>query len=945
MTAPIKPRLLPITSPASALRPLLLGMLLGASLGAAQASPEKAAKFYEDALQRFEKGDLSGASIQLKNTIQEDKQMLAAHLLLGKVLFKSGELKGAEAAFEEAVRRGVNRSEVAIPMAQLYLQQGERKKLLEQINTTGLGPSQQAELLTLRGTAYAQSGNNTLAAKSFADAKALDPRSALPLMAEAQMQLRAGERDKARATAMRATELAPTLGLAWYTLGAIQQATQDSKAALASQEKALSINPNQVDARVSHAALLMSMGRQKEAEEDLAMLAAAKQDDPRASYIRAQLASQRGDDAAAKKSFTEATSMIDVMPPGLLIGNEPLLLAGALSHKALGNNEKARAYLDILIALNPRHHTAQVLLATILLDTRDYGKAQPLLENLLRAKPDDPHVLYLLGSVHLARKHYSQASDAFEKSAQRNNSPDAVRELGFSQLGMGQDKAGLNNLEKAFADNPKDTRAGVQLAMIYAREGQSARALQTAQTIVKQDPSNLTMLNFLGNIKGRIGDKAGAREAFSQVLAKDPAFRPAGINLSWLDIEEKKFDPARIRLKQMLTRVKDDPDVLFELGVLELRAGKPAEAMIHWQRAEDVQRADPRPGLAMIDLLSSQKQLDKALATAKLLVAKHPSKLPVQLALGRAYLAVGDSTNARLSFQEATRLAEFDAEKQVMIGRLQLMTGNPDGAAYNVQKALQARPDDQAALVLQVEVEARRGDNAKLDAGLKLLNSKYPGTLPTLMTSANVAMMRGQVPQAVTAYRAAMDKAPNTGTALLLARALIVSGDTNRALSLLEDWSKKNAEDRTLLKALAEVQFQAGKTEAARASYNKLLAAEPDDADTLSGFASLQQRMGDPAAVATAEKALKLSPGNPELSDQLGWLLVLNGKAEAGLRHLREARLRNPGSGEIRFHLAYALAKAGRKAEAREELTAALNAPASVQPSAELARLKSELGL
>ncbi|MBY0235321.1 MAG: hypothetical protein K2W93_10090, partial [Burkholderiaceae bacterium] len=110
MTAPIKPRLLPITSPASALRPLLLAMLLGASLGAAQASPEKAAKFYEDALQRFEKGDLSGASIQLKNTIQEDKQMLAAHLLLGKVLFKSGELKGAEAAFEEAVRRGVNRA-------------------------------------------------------------------------------------------------------------------------------------------------------------------------------------------------------------------------------------------------------------------------------------------------------------------------------------------------------------------------------------------------------------------------------------------------------------------------------------------------------------------------------------------------------------------------------------------------------------------------------------------------------------------------------------------------------------------------------------------------------------------------------------------------------------------------------------------------------------------
>jgi cytochrome c-type biogenesis protein CcmH/NrfG len=51
--------------------------------------------------------------------------MLAAHLLMGKVLLKGGNFEGAKAAFEDALRLGVSRSEVSLPLAQIYLQLGE----------------------------------------------------------------------------------------------------------------------------------------------------------------------------------------------------------------------------------------------------------------------------------------------------------------------------------------------------------------------------------------------------------------------------------------------------------------------------------------------------------------------------------------------------------------------------------------------------------------------------------------------------------------------------------------------------------------------------------------------------------------------------------------------------------------------------------------------------
>jgi Flp pilus assembly protein TadD len=71
-----------------------------------------------------------------------------------------------------------------------------------------------------------------------------------------------------------------------------------------------------------------------------------------------------------------------------------------------------------------------------------------------------------------------------------------------------------------------------------------------------------------------------------------------------------------------------------------------------------------------------------------------------------------------------------------------------------------------------------------------------------------------------------------------------------------------------------------------------------------------------------AEHAHRLAPQDASAQDTLGWLLVQQGQLDAGLKHLREARLRAPTNPEIRYHLASALAVAGRTEEARVELAA-----------------------
>ena len=113
----------------------------------------------------------------------------------------------------------------------------------------------------------------------------------------------------------------------------------------------------------------------------------------------------------------------------------------------------------------------------------------------------------------------------------------------------------------------------------------------------------------------------------------------------------------------------------------------------------------------------------------------------------------------------------------------------------------------------------------------------------------------------------------------------------------------------------------------------------------LNNLAAVEDGMGNGAkALEHAQSAHSLSPNDPMVLDTLGWLLVRQGTVDIGLKHLREARVRAPGNPEIRYHLSAGLAKAGRKDEAKLELTRLLE-ESSVFPGAEDAKaLLRQLG-
>ena len=923
---------------------LLLGLTVGSCLPASAFDAE-ATKFYEDAVKRLEKDDVPGAIIQLNNALQKDPGMLAAHVLLGKTRLRNADPAGAELSLEAALKLGVDRAEVTLLLAQAYSAQGKYDVLLERITPGGLPRQTQVEILVLRGNAQAESADLAGAMRSFEDALALDPRSIAAQLARANALVRTGQLPRAATLANEIVKSAPNESAAWTLRASVEHLKGNAPAALADYTKAISLDSGNLDARAAQAGLLLDVGRLEEADRAVADLQSASPRDPRGSYLRAVVASRKNDPDAERKALTDAVGLIDPAPKKVVSRYGQLLLVAGLSHYGLGNGEKAADYLAIYVKQNPRHVGPSKLLASIYLDRGDTARALGLLEPLQASAQSDPQFLSLLAAAYMADRRYSQAAPLLERAVKvSSGAPDLRSDFGVSLIASGQAELGYGQLQQALAKDPGQAHAGVLLTTWYLKRGQPKKALEVIDSVVRRDPRNVHATNLLGVVRVATGDRAGSRAAYEKALALDPRYQPALLNLVRLDVAEGKSEAARIRLTQMLKTNPNDGDAMFEFALLEEQARRPAEAIAWLEKARAIPRHRVNAGIYLTDLLIRQREFVRAVKIAKEVVSREPKDFRALFALTRAELAVGDSRGARQTLSVMSPLAGFDPDKNVEIARLQFAAGDRENAMYSLDKVLKSNADHPAALALLAEAEIASGDYVKAEQHARRVAERFPaqGIGPRLL--GDLALVRNQFPAAITNYRAALAKEKNTDTALRLYRAHVLAGDPAKGLVFLDQWSRDNPDDLVALGVLADEYLRTGNVVAARSTYERLLQRNPENVGALNNLAQVAMRQGDKAALGYAERAYQLEKGDTAIIDTLGWALVRQGQLDRGIGLLRDARLRDASNPEIRYHLAAALAKAGREAEARSELKGILKDGVAFYELDDARKLETQLG-
>jgi Flp pilus assembly protein TadD len=132
--------------------------------------------------------------------------------------------------------------------------------------------------------------------------------------------------------------------------------------------------------------------------------------------------------------------------------------------------------------------------------------------------------------------------------------------------------------------------------------------------------------------------------------------------------------------------------------------------------------------------------------------------------------------------------------------------------------------------------------------------------------------------------------------------------------------------------------------DAAISEYTRLVTERPADAAALNNLAWLYQQKGDLGkARGLAERAVAAAPRAAQVDDTFGWILLAQGEADKAVTYLSAASLSAPRNPDIQYHLAVALHRVGRAADAQATLETLLGSGVSFADKAEAEKLLQEL--
>jgi predicted Zn-dependent protease len=359
---------------------------------------------------------------------------------------------------------------------------------------------------------------------------------------------------------------------------------------------------------------------------------------------------------------------------------------------------------------------------------------------------------------------------------------------------------------------------------------------------------------------------------------------------------------------------------------------------------------DPVPGIKLLNIYGARQDWTRAKALASELVMLFPGNAAVAEAQGRILAASGEPDAAVDPFRQAYEAAPDSGPIfQRYLGAL-VATKRFQDARTVVQARLVKDPENRALKEQLIRLEAQIGG---VDAGLAkaraFAKDDPEGSSVYDLTAADLLARSGKRAEAVALLEKSVAARPaDPMIAVGLARLYAATGEPGKAEALLTARVKERPDDLAIRRALADAYLLDKKYDNAASEETLILSQRPNDVVALNNLAWLNQQRGDLGkARELAEKAMAAAPPTAPatgmIKDTLGWVLLAQGDVQAALPHLEAASAALPQNPEIQYHVAVALQRAGRAADARAVLEKLLSSGVSFASKAQAEELLNEL--
>ena len=472
--------------------------------------------------------------------------------------------------------------------------------------------------------------------------------------------------------------------------------------------------------------------------------------------------------------------------------------------------------------------------------------------------------------------------------------------------------------------DPSDNEAGLWLARLYRFQNQSDKAGKVLQQMLAQNPSNqqaigqyaqllldqghahqaialltksaggagsASLYDLLGNAYVQVQDSANAEKAYRRAVQLDPGNPVPLRRLAGTLFDESKFDEAIPAYQRLAGLDPSDPTNYLRLAEIYYQQKKYDLAETNIALAEQrapgslevvynqalIDEALGKFGDAVDVLSSAIAHLKQQAATPAAGAAPNPGVYAILYEeLGHIYRQQGDYAAAINTFKEMMSLGP----EQVRRGRIELIetyreNSQIDDAIATARQAMQADPQDRR---MKITYAFLLGDKEETDNAVKTLRSLLDGSPADWKTHLDIAQVELRGRRYADAKR---------------------SADTAESMA---QGPKQKSEAWFLLGAIYERQKQYGPAEK---QFRKVLAVNPDDAETLNyyGYMLAEQGVRLDQAAALVKRALAIDSGNSAYLDSLGWVYFKQNRLIDARNYILQAIARRPNDPTILGHL------------------------------------------
>lgn len=864
-----------------------------------------------------EQGDLSAASIEYRNALQQDPSSAEGRYRLGLLFLRQGDGAGAETELKRARDNGKDEDEIRLPLLRALLHQQLYGRIMDETRQLeSLPESQVPEVLAFRGLALLGIGNAREAENSFGEALALDPDLVDAQIGMAVIDFRSDrDPDGAREWLEKALENDSQSVLAWSLMGDLEQALGRFEEAEQAFGAALEHREYITLDQAKRALVRVQLGKFEEAEADIqALKRQGLGEQPYVSYVEGLLHFSRNElDAAVTAFEVSHAAEPNFVPNRLYLATTKLLL---------GRTEQARQHAQWLYANVPNSQEVSRLLGAVRMSRQEFAEARDILQTALQNSPEDRTTLGMLTTVSLLEGDAEQGAEYASRLATLEPDSQPVRQmLMMARLMAGQELDG-QSINGPTTESDDDYASEFLRALEAFRDNRPDTALERAQRLHEQYPDRVDPINLMAASYLAMGQWDRAKVELEKVLDLEPGNVTAMRNIAKVEMRIGDIQKARRLLQSLVEGQPGDQESALLLADVEMHLdGRPAGIRVLEQVLEHNPEAlNARARLAAEHLregnLARVLELTRDLSSVQL--QTQPALLEPR---GRAQMLQGDVEAAQASFEQWTRLAPDSAEAHFLFADSLARTSDTARAHEHLERAIQLDPRHLQARVGEVRMLVRLGEATQAQEALNRLREDFGDRNEVLGIEGWFAMGVGDFATAEQRFTTMWQRQPDSELTIRLTRALWGQEKYDEALAFMHDWLDEHPRDLPVLLHLAGGYLHLDRNDEAIATYGRVIDVQPGHVAALNNIAWLSRDRDLEQAMEYARRAHELAPEDPYVLDTLGMLTLQQGDVSGAYELVREASERSRDA-QIHLHLGGILIQQERFDEARELLSA-----------------------